>query len=124
MARTARSVSKKARHKKWLDRAKGYRGRRSRVFKLAKEAVLKAGQHSYQHRRKRKGQFRQLWQVRINAAARLQGLSYSRLMHGLAAAHVELDRKTLATLAKDHEQIFAEVAKVVSSTTTPAPTKK
>jgi large subunit ribosomal protein L20 len=119
MPKATRSVSKKARHKKWLDRAKGYRGRRSRVFKLAKEAVLKAGQYSYAHRRKRKGQFRQLWQVRINAGARQHGLSYSRLMAGLKTQGVELDRKTLATLAAEHEDIFAEVAKVVNSASSP-----
>jgi len=119
MAKTARSVAKRARHKKWIKRAKGFRGRRSKVFKIAKEAVLKAGQHSYQHRRKRKGQFRQLWQVRINAAARAHGVTYSTLMHALKEKEVMLDRKMLATLAKDHSDIFAEIVK--SADVKPAP---
>jgi len=124
MSRVARSVAKRTRHKKWLKRAKGYRGRRSRVFKIAKEAVLKAGQHSYQHRRKRKGQFRQLWQVRINAGARAHGLTYSTLMHGLKEKEISLDRKILATLAKDHSKIFAEVIKSVGSEAVSPPQEK
>jgi large subunit ribosomal protein L20 len=109
MPRASRSVAKRHRHKKWLRRAKGYRGRRKRTFKVAKEAVLKAGQHAYFDRRKKKADFRQLWQIRINAAARTNGLSYSRLIHGLRQQKNILNRKVLAQLAIEHPEIFAKI---------------
>ena len=115
MARTARSVAKRQRHKKWLNRAKGYRGRRSKVFKLAKEAVLKAGQHAYHDRRKKKGDFRRLWQTRINAAARTNGVSYSQFIHQLKEHGVTLDRKVLAELALKNPEAFADVVKHVGA---------
>lgn len=118
MARTTRSITKHARHKKWLKRAKGYRGRRHSVFKLAKEAVLKAGQHAYADRRKKKSRFRQLWHVKINAAARAHGISYSRFMYGLKAQGVELDRKVLAEIAESHSPIFEEIVKVAKKDVT------
>lgn len=106
MARARNSSATRARHKKWIKRAKGYRGRRSRVFKIAKEAVLKAGQHAYRDRRKKKANFRQVWQIRINAAVRQHGLSYSRFIHQLRTHNVELDRKVLADLAQKEPAAF------------------
>lgn len=97
----------KARHKKILKQAKGYRGARSRTFKVAKQAVMRAGQYAYRDRRQRKRQFRALWVVRINAAARENGLSYSRLLNGLGKAKIELDRKILAELAVNDKTAFA-----------------
>jgi large subunit ribosomal protein L20 len=99
MARVKGGVHAKKNHKAVLDRAKGYRGARSRRFKVAKEAVQHAERYAYRDRRARKGDFRKLWITRINAAARQEGLSYSRLMHGLKLAEVEVDRKNLADLA-------------------------
>jgi large subunit ribosomal protein L20 len=113
MPKAPRSVAKRRRHKKWLNRAKGYRGRRKKVFKLAKEAVLKAGQHAYYDRRKKKGNFRALWQIQINAAVRQHGLSYSRFMHALKAANIQLDRKILAQLASERPELFAKVVQAV-----------
>ena len=110
MARVKRGVIARRRHKKVLDQAKGYRGRRKSVYRVAKQAVIKAGQYAYRDRRQRKRQFRALWIVRINAAARLHGLSYSRFMNGLAKAGVELDRKVLADLAVFNDTAFAELA--------------
>ena len=106
MSRVKRGVQAKKRHKKILKLAKGYRGARSRTFKVANQAVLKAGQYAYRDRRKKKGQFRSLWIVRINAAARLYDLSYSKLMHGLKTAGVEIDRKILADLAVNDIEAF------------------
>ena len=100
MARVKRGVQARARHKKVLKEAKGYYGARRKVFRVAKQAVTKAGQYSYRDRRQRKRQFRQLWIVRINAAARDFGLSYSRLIDGLNKAEIEVDRKVLADLAE------------------------
>lgn len=114
MPRAPRSVPKRRRHKKWIDRAKGFRGRRKSVFKLAKEAVLKAGQHAYHDRRKKKGNFRALWQQRINAAARQNGTSYSKLIHGLKEANVEIDRKILAQLAHEHPDLFKKVVETAA----------
>lgn len=116
MPRASRSVSKRARHKKWLKRAKGFRGRRKSVFKLAKEAVLKAGQHAYHDRRKKKSRFRQLWQVRINAAARSHGVSYSRFIRALKEHNIQLDRKVLAHIAKDQSDVFAAIVKTAVAT--------
>jgi large subunit ribosomal protein L20 len=110
MARVKRGVTARARHKKVLDEAKGYYGARSRVFRVANQAVIKAGQYAYRDRRQRKRQFRALWIVRINAAAREQGLSYSRLMNGLKIAAIELDRKILADMAVNDKVAFAKVA--------------
>ncbi|MCP5157622.1 MAG: 50S ribosomal protein L20 [Ectothiorhodospiraceae bacterium] len=110
MARVKRGVIAHKRHKKVLDQAKGYRGRRKSVYRVAKQAVIKAGQYAYRDRRQRKRQFRALWIVRINAAAREHGLSYSRLMDGLGKAGVEIDRKMLAELAVANPAAFAELA--------------
>ncbi|WP_194755529.1 50S ribosomal protein L20 [Aliidiomarina indica] len=112
MARVKRGVMARARHKKILKQAKGYYGARSRVFRVAKQAVIKAGQYAYRDRRAKKRQFRQLWIVRINAAARQGGLSYSRFINGLKKASVEIDRKILADIAvHDQAGFSALVAK-------------
>ena len=107
MARVKRGVHGKKSHKAVLERAKGFRGARSRRFKVAKEAVYHAERYAYRDRRARKGDFRQLWITRINAAARQEGLSYSRLMHGLKLAGIEIDRKNLADLAVNDGKAFA-----------------
>ncbi len=99
MARVKRGVIAHARHKKVLDEAKGYYGARSKVYRVAKQAVIKAGQYAYRDRRQKKRQFRALWIARINAGARENGMSYSRLIDGLNKAEVEIDRKMLADLA-------------------------
>jgi len=114
MPRVKRGVTARAKHKKVLDAAKGYRGRRSNVYRVAKEAVMKAGQYAYRDRRQKKRQFRILWIARINAGAREFGLTYSRLINGLKKASVEVDRKVLADLAifdKAAFQKYAELAK-------------
>ena len=110
MARVKRGVTARARHKKVLDQAKGYRGRRGSVYRIAKQAVMKAGQYAYRDRRQRKRQFRSLWIVRINAAARELGLTYSVLMNGLKKASIEVDRKVLADLAVFDKPAFAQIA--------------
>ena len=110
MPRVKRGVTAHARHKKVLKKAKGYQGARSRVFRVAKQAVTKAGQYSYRDRRQRKRQFRQLWIVRINAAAREFGLSYSRFIDGLNKAEIEVDRKVLADLAVHDKAAFGALA--------------
>ncbi|HED15039.1 MAG TPA: 50S ribosomal protein L20 [Gammaproteobacteria bacterium] len=110
MPRVKRGVTARARHKKVLALAKGYRGARSRVFRVAKQAVDKAGQYAYRDRRQRKRQFRQLWIVRINAAARDSGMSYSRMIDGLHKAAIEVDRKVLADLAVHDKSAFATLA--------------
>ncbi|MTV25604.1 50S ribosomal protein L20 [Nitriliruptoraceae bacterium ZYF776] len=109
MARVKRGVHAKKSHKAVLDRAKGFKGARSRRFKVAKEAVYHAERYAYRDRRARKGDFRQLWITRINAAARAEGLSYSRFMHGLKLAEIEVDRKVLADLAVHEPQAFGEL---------------
>ena len=109
MPRVKRGVTARARHKKVLALAKGYRGRRGNVYRIAKQAVMKAGQYAYRDRRQRKRQFRQLWIARINAAARLNGLSYSKFMNGLKRAAIELDRKVLADLAVFDKAAFAQL---------------
>ena len=111
MARVKRGVVAKARHKKVLRQAKGYYGARSRTFKVAKQAVIKAGQYAYRDRRQRKRQFRALWITRINAAARLHGLSYSRLVNGLKRADIQVDRKVLADIAVHDPEAFGVIAK-------------
>jgi large subunit ribosomal protein L20 len=109
MPRVKRGVTAHRRHKKILSQAKGYYGARSRVFRVAKQAVIKAGQYAYRDRKQRKRQFRQLWIARINAGARINGISYSRLIAGLKKANVEIDRKVLADLAMNEAQAFAVV---------------
>jgi len=110
MPRVKRGVTARARHKKVLDQAKGFRGRRNSVFRIAKEAVMKAGQYQYRDRRQKKREFRALWIARINAAARLHGLSYSRMINGLMKAEVEIDRKMLADLAVHDAAAFGAIA--------------
>lgn len=109
MARVKRGVVARARHKKILKQAKGYRGARSRVYRVAKQAVIKAGQYAYRDRRQRKRDFRALWIVRINAAAREFGLTYSQFMNGLKKAAIEIDRKVLAELAVNQKDAFAAI---------------
>jgi len=110
MPRVKRGVTAHARHKKVLKRAKGYRGARSRTFKTANQAVMKAGQYAYRDRRQKKRQFRALWIARINAAARECGLSYSRFINGLLRAAVEVDRKVLADIAVHDSKAFSVLA--------------
>ena len=113
MSKTPKSVTRRARHKKWLNRAKGFRGRRKSVYKIAKEAVLKAGQHAFHDRRKKKGNFRQLWQLRINAAARENGTTYSRLIANLIADKSLLNRKVLSEIAAEHPEVFHAIVEKV-----------
>lgn len=110
MARVKRGVVARARHKKVLRQARGYYGARSRVFRVAKQAVIKAHQYAYRDRRQKKRQFRALWITRINAQARECGLSYSRFMNGLKKANIEVDRKVLADLAVFDKAAFAAIA--------------
>ena len=110
MPRVKRGVTAHARHKKVIKQAKGYRGRRKNVYRVAKQAVMRAGQYAYRDRRQRKRQFRALWIVRINAAARECGLSYSRFMDGLKKASIELDRKILADIAVHDQDAFSVLA--------------
>ena len=109
MARVKRGVTARRRHKKILSKAKGYYGARSRVFRVAKQAVTKAGQYAYRDRRQRKRQFRALWITRINAQSRANGLNYSRLIAGLKKADIQLDRRVLADLAVHDKAAFAAV---------------
>lgn len=110
MPRVKRGVTARARHQKIFALVKGYRGRRKNVYRVAKQAVMKAGQYAYRDRRQRKRQFRQLWIVRINAGARENGLSYSKFMNGLKRASIEIDRKVLADLAVFDKAAFAQLA--------------
>ncbi len=112
MARVKRAVHAKKNHKKVLDRASGYKGAKSRRFKTANEQVMHAMQDSYDHRRKRKGDFRRLWIQRINAASRQHGMSYSTFIAGLKAAEIEVDRKMLADLAVNDNEAFAQLVEV------------
>lgn len=109
MSRVKRGVTAHARHKKVLNLAKGYRGRRKNVYRIAKEAVMKAGEYAYRDRRQKKRQFRALWIVRINAAARECGLSYSVFMRGLKKAAIEVDRKVLADIAVFDKPTFVKL---------------
>jgi large subunit ribosomal protein L20 len=109
MPRVKRGVTAKARHKKILKKAKGYYGARSRVYRVAKQAVIKAAQYAYRDRKQRKRQFRALWIIRINAAAREHGLSYSRFINGLKKANIEIDRKILADIAIHDKEAFAKI---------------
>jgi len=110
MPRVKRGVTTRASHKKVLQKAKGYRGRRSNVYTIAKQAVMKAGQYAYRDRRQRKRQFRALWIARINAAARELGMSYSVLVNGLKRAAIDIDRKVLADLAVNDPVAFGKIA--------------
>lgn len=107
MPRVKRGVTAKARHKKVLELAKGYRGRRNNVYRIAKEAVMKAGQYAYRDRRAKKREFRVLWIARINAAVREGGMTYSTFMHGLKKAAIDVDRKVLADIAVMDKPAFA-----------------
>ncbi len=109
MPRVKRGVVARRRHKKVLKQAKGYYGARSRIFRVAKQAITKAGQYAYRDRRQRKRQFRSLWITRINAQSRANGLSYSRLINGLKKANIELDRRVLADLAVHDKPAFAVI---------------
>jgi large subunit ribosomal protein L20 len=115
MPRVKRGVTARASHKKVLEAAKGYRGRRGNVFRVANEAVMKAGQYAYRDRRQKKRQFRALWIARINAAARECGLSYSVFMNGLKKAAIEVDRKVLADIAVFDKDAFAKLAAQVKA---------
>ncbi len=110
MPRVKRGVTAHAKHKKVLDEAKGYYGARSKVYRVAKQAVIKAGQYAYRDRRQKKRQFRSLWIARINAAARMNGLSYSRMIDGLNKANIEVDRKMLADIAVHDAAAFSALA--------------
>lgn len=110
MPRVKRGVQARARHKKVLNKAKGYYGARSRVYRVAKQAVIKAGQYAYRDRRQKKRQFRALWIVRINAAARQCDLSYSQFINGLKKANIDIDRKVLADLAMHDSAAFNAIA--------------
>lgn len=110
MARVKRGVVARARHKKIIKQAKGYYGRRKNVFRVATQAVTKAGQYAYRDRRQRKRQFRALWIARINAGARINGISYSRFINGLKKANIEIDRKVLADIAVFDKAAFAAIA--------------
>jgi large subunit ribosomal protein L20 len=115
MPRVKRGVTARARHKKILALAKGYRGRRKNVYRIAKQAVMKAGQYAYRDRRTRKRVFRRLWIARINAAARGQGITYSRFMAGLKSASIEIDRKVLADMAVRDPAAFSSIVDKVKA---------
>ncbi|MBB71361.1 MAG: 50S ribosomal protein L20 [Legionellales bacterium] len=115
MARVKRGVNAKARHKKVLKKAKGYQGARSRVYRVAKQAVIKAGQYAYRDRRTKKRQFRALWITRINAGVREHGMIYSRFINGLNKAGIELDRKVLADMAVHDKDGFAAIVEQAKS---------
>lgn len=115
MARVKRGVTARRRHKKVLKLAKGYSGARSRVFRVAKQAVTKAGQYAYRDRRQRKRQFRALWIARINAAARMNEMSYSRFINGLKKSNVMIDRKVLADIAVHDKDGFARIAEMAKA---------
>ena len=115
MARVKRGVIARRRHKKILKLAKGYYGARSRVFRVAKQAVIKAGQYAYRDRRTKKRVFRQLWIARINAAARELGITYSQFANGLKKAAIEIDRKMLADLAVHDKAAFGSIVEQVKA---------
>ncbi len=115
MPRVKRGVTAHARHKKILALAKGFRGRRKNVFRIAKQAVMKAGQYAYRDRRTRKRVFRQLWIARINAAARAGGITYSKFMAGLKKANIEIDRKVLSDLAIREPATFKAIVEQVKA---------
>ena len=115
MPRVKRGTVARARHKKVLKQAKGFRGRRKNVYRVAKQAVMKAGQYAYRDRRNRKRTFRALWIARINAAVRELGMTYSTFMSGLKRAQIEIDRKVLADLAVQDKAAFAKIASQVKA---------
>ena len=115
MPRVKRGVTARARHKKVLALAKGFRGRRKNVFRIAKQAVMKAGQYAYRDRRARKRVFRRLWIVRINAASREMGVSYSKFMAGLRKAQIGIDRKVLADMAVNDPAAFGAIVEKVKA---------
>lgn len=115
MPRVKRGVTARARHKKVLARAKGYRGRRGNVYKIAVQAVMRAGQYAYRDRRNKKRVFRALWIARINAGAREHGLTYSKFMNGLKKASIELDRKVLSDMAIHDKVAFAAIVNQVKA---------
>lgn len=110
MPRVKRGVTARARHKKVMAQAKGFRGRRGSAYRIAKQAVMKAGQYAYRDRRTKKREFRALWIARINAAVRELGMSYSTFMNGLKKASIEIDRKVLADLAVSDKAAFGKIA--------------
>ena len=116
MPRVKRGVTARARHKKVLKQAKGFRGRRKNVYRVAKQAVMKAGQYAYRDRRQKKRQFRALWIARINAAVRELGMTYSTFMAGLKRANIDIDRKVLADLAVADKAAFDKIAGQVKAT--------
>ena len=115
MPRVKRGVTARARHKKVLDLAKGFRGRRKNVYRIAKEAVMKAGQYAYRDRRAKKREFRSLWITRINAAVRQSGMTYSVFMNGMKKAQIEIDRKVLADMAVHDAAAFAKIVAQVKA---------
>jgi large subunit ribosomal protein L20 len=115
MPRVKRGVTARARHKKIMALAKGYRGRRGNVYRIAKQAVMRAGQYAYRDRRNKKRVFRRLWIARINAAARINGLSYSRFINGLSRCSIGLDRKVLADMAVNDKPAFAAIVAQVKA---------
>jgi large subunit ribosomal protein L20 len=115
MPRVKRGVTARARHKKVLELAKGFRGRRKNVYRIAKQAVMKAGQYAYRDRRNRKRVFRRLWIARINAASRSHGITYSRFMAGIKKAAIDLDRKVLADLAVNDPAAFGSIVEKVKA---------
>ena len=115
MPRVKRGVTARASHKRIIDAAKGYRGRRKNVFRVANEAVMKAGQYQYRDRRQRKRQFRRLWIARINAASRRHGLTYSVFMNGLSRAEIGIDRKVLSDIAIFDKDAFAKIVDQVKA---------
>ncbi len=115
MSRVKKGVVSHRKHKKILKQAKGYYGARSRVYRVAKQAVIKAGQYAYRDRRQKKRQFRALWIVRVNAAVRQHGLTYSAFIHGLKLAAIDVDRKVLAQLAFENNEGFALIVEKVKA---------
>lgn len=115
MARVKRGVTKRQRHKKVLKLAKGYRGAKSKLFRIANQQVMKSLMYAFAHRRKKKGDFRKLWITRINAAARMNGISYSKMINGLKVAGVDINRKVLADLAVHDMAAFSELANVAKA---------
>jgi large subunit ribosomal protein L20 len=115
MPRVKRGVTARARHKKVIEQAKGYRGRRNNVYRIAKEAVMKAGQYQYRDRRQKKREFRALWIARINAAVRELGMTYSVFVAGLGKAQIDIDRKVLADLAVHDKVAFGKIAEQVKA---------
>ena len=115
MPRVKRGVTARARHKKVLEQAKGFRGRRKNVFRVAKQAVMKAGQYAYRDRRAKKRVFRQLWIARINAAARANGQTYSQFANGIRKAGIDIDRKVLADIAYHDPEAFTGIVNQVKA---------